>query len=59
MTRWAKGFFDANAGSQADQNTQFSYDGIMAQNGNTILKVSATRDEPTYFGHALNLITGG
>ena len=59
LTRWAKGFFLANAGSQTDQNTQFSYDGVTVQNGTTVLKVSATRDEPTYFGHALYVVTGG
>jgi Flp pilus assembly protein TadG len=59
LARWAKGFFLANAQSKANQNTQFTYEGVMLQNGNTILKVSGSRDEPTFFGYALKVLTGG
>ncbi|RZI55248.1 MAG: hypothetical protein EOP94_05150, partial [Zymomonas sp.] len=59
LTRWANGFFLANANNQADQNTKFSYDGVKAANGNTVLTVSATRDEPTFFGNAVYVLSGG
>jgi Flp pilus assembly protein TadG len=57
LERWAKAYFLTNAIDGA--NSAFSYDGAKVENGNTVIRVSALRREPTYFGGAIVQLFGG
>ncbi|RIY02010.1 hypothetical protein D3218_06785 [Aureimonas flava] len=59
LERWAQSLFFANEGSEASADTRFSYDGVTRVDGNNVLRVSAVRDAPTYFGGAVKAVTGG
>ncbi len=53
----AEGYFFHNAGADTRSFTQFSYDGIQVVAGDRVLKVSATRQQPTWFGDLLAFVT--
>ena len=55
----SEAFFFHNAGEETRGTTQFSYDGVFREDGLTILKVTARRQLPTFFGDALMWVTGG
>ncbi len=59
IERWASSLFFTNEGRNPDDNTRFKYEGVTRIDGNNVLRVSATRDAPTYFGGAVKALTGG
>ncbi|WP_279482187.1 pilus assembly protein TadG-related protein [Aureimonas sp. SK2] len=59
LERWAKALFFSNEGHDASDNTVFTYQGVSRVDGNNVLSVKATRDEPTFFGSAVKLVTKG
>ncbi|WP_416354978.1 pilus assembly protein TadG-related protein [Aureimonas phyllosphaerae] len=58
LEKWAKSIFFANEGRD-DTDTRFTYEGVTRVAGNNVLRVTATRDVPTYFGSAVKAVTGG
>lgn len=58
LEHWATSLFFANEGTGRD-DTHFTYEGVTRVDGNNVLRVSATRDVPTYFGAAVKAVTGG
>jgi hypothetical protein len=59
LEHWASSLFFANEGRNPADNTRFTYEGVTRKDGNNVLRVSATRDIPTYFGGAVKAVTGG
>ncbi|NDV85262.1 hypothetical protein GTW51_00945 [Aurantimonas aggregata] len=57
LSRVATAYFFHNAGEDTRGYTQFQYDGISVVDGETVLKVTATRQQPTWFGDLLALVT--
>ncbi|WP_294643629.1 pilus assembly protein TadG-related protein [uncultured Aureimonas sp.] len=58
LEKWAKSLFFANEGND-DKDTRFTYEGVTRVDGNNVVRVSATRDVPTFFGKAVKAVTGG
>ncbi|KQQ81967.1 pilus assembly protein [Aureimonas sp. Leaf324] len=58
LEKWAKSLFFANEGKD-DKDTRFTYEGVTRVEGNNVVRVSATRDVPTFFGKAVKAVTGG
>lgn len=59
IEKWANAIFFANEGRDPADNTQVVYEGVSTVDGSNRLRLSATRDEPTYFGRAIKALTGG
>lgn len=59
LEHWASSLFFANETRNPADNTRFTYEGVTRKDGNNVLRVSATRDIPTYFGGAVKAVTGG
>lgn len=57
LAKVAEGYFFHNAGEETRSYTQFSYDGIQVVAGDRVVKVSATRQQPTWFGDLLAFVT--
>ncbi|HDZ75070.1 MAG TPA: pilus assembly protein [Aurantimonas coralicida] len=57
LAKVAEGYFFHNAGEDSRGYTQFSYDGVQLVGGDRVLKVSATRQQPTWFGDLLAFVT--
>lgn len=57
LSRVANAYFFHNAGEDSRGYTQFQYDGISLVDGETVLKVTATRQQPTWFGDLLAFVT--
>ncbi|UIJ73297.1 vWA domain-containing protein [Aurantimonas sp. HBX-1] len=57
LSRIANAYFFHNAGEDTRAYTQFQYDGVTVVDGETVLKVTATRQQPTWFGDLLALVT--
>ncbi|WP_256477772.1 pilus assembly protein TadG-related protein [Aurantimonas marianensis] len=57
LAKVAEGYFFHNAGEDTQSYTQFSYDGVQLIGGDRVLKVSATRQQPTWFGDLLAFVT--
>ncbi|KQT85236.1 pilus assembly protein TadG-related protein [Aurantimonas sp. Leaf443] len=55
----AEAYFYLNAGRDPSETTGFHFDGVETKNGNAVLKVSATRNVPTYFGGTVMALFGG
>ena len=56
LEHWASSLFFANEGRNPADNTRFTYEGVTRKDGNNVLRVSATRDIPTYFGGAVKAV---
>ena len=59
IEKWARAMFFANEARGAQDNTDFVYEGVTRVGGDNVLRVSASRDEPTFFGTAIKGLTGG
>ncbi|MBB3950902.1 TadE/TadG family type IV pilus assembly protein [Aureimonas jatrophae] len=59
LKRIAEAYFTANLGTSAVMPTTFHFDGVVLENGNNVLKVSAERVVPQYFGPAIQRLIGG
>jgi Flp pilus assembly protein TadG len=59
LTKIAEAYFYVNAGKDASEKTVFHFDGVTTVNGNSVMKVSATRNVPMTFGAALMSLFGG
>lgn len=57
LSRVATAYFFHNAGEATRGYTQFHYDGVTVVDGETVLKVTATRQQPTWFGDLLAFVT--
>jgi Flp pilus assembly protein TadG len=57
LSQVANAYFFHNAGETTRGYTQFSYDGVSVVDGETVLKVTATRQQPTWFGDLLAFVT--
>ena len=57
LSRVANAYFFHNAGEDTRGYTQFRYDGVSVVDGETVLKVTATRQQPTWFGDLLAFVT--